>query len=70
MTSVAYQSTRWYYLIGLKTLPFDDSLMEETIIDMKVQNLFGVLGWDFSHDKEKKWWWLIRLLIMSQIAMY
>jgi len=27
-------------------LPFDDALMEATIVDQKVENLLGVLKWD------------------------
>jgi len=29
-----------------KDLPFDDQLMEETIVDKKIENLFGVLKWN------------------------
>jgi len=29
-----------------KALPFDNALMETTIIDNKVENLLGVLQWD------------------------
>jgi len=29
-----------------KELPFDDSLMESTVVDKKVENLLGVLQWD------------------------
>ena len=31
-----------------RELPFDDGLMETTIIDSKVSNLLGVLNWDIS----------------------
>jgi DNA polymerase elongation subunit (family B) len=31
----------WY-----KELPFDDALMETNLIDKKVENLLGVMGWD------------------------
>ena len=27
-------------------LPFDDNAMETTVIDGKIDNLLGVLGWD------------------------
>ena len=33
----------WY-----KELPFDNAAMEKTIIDFKLDNLLGVLGWDLS----------------------
>ena len=29
-----------------KELPFDDGLMEETIVDQKIDNLLSVLNWD------------------------
>jgi hypothetical protein len=27
-------------------LPFDDAAMEQTLVDEKIDNLLGVLGWD------------------------
>jgi len=38
---------QWY-----KELPFDHELMEETIIDKKVNNLLGCLKWDLRDTKE------------------
>ena len=29
-----------------KELPFDDNLMESTLVDEKISNLLGVLKWD------------------------
>jgi len=29
-----------------KELPFDGDAMESTILDQKIDNLIGVLGWD------------------------
>jgi hypothetical protein len=29
-----------------KELPFDDSSMESTIVDQKIENLLGVLNWN------------------------
>jgi hypothetical protein len=29
-------------------MPFNDSEMEQTIVDQKVENLLGVLGWDLA----------------------
>ena len=48
LTSMAYpidqlNIPQWY-----KDLPFDDSEMEATIVDHKVENLLGVLGWDIT----------------------
>jgi hypothetical protein len=51
ITSIAYpvdelQLPKWF-----RDLPFDDKAMEETIIDKKLDNLLGVLGWDLSKTK-------------------
>jgi hypothetical protein len=32
----------------IKELPFDDSEMEATVVDQKIDNLLGVLGWDLA----------------------
>jgi len=29
-------------------LPFDDTAMEDTIVDQKVENLLAVMGWDIT----------------------
>jgi DNA polymerase elongation subunit (family B) len=34
-----------------KELPFNDALMEQTIVDMKLENLVGVLNWDMSKTR-------------------
>ena len=34
------------YPNGLKKCPFDDNLMEATIVDQKIDNLLSVLNWD------------------------
>jgi DNA polymerase elongation subunit (family B) len=52
MDSVAYpidehNLPEWY-----KELPFDSELMEDTIIDKKINNLIGVLKWDLSETRE------------------
>lgn len=38
----------WY-----KDLPFDNELMEETIITKKISNLLGTLNWDLSRSESK-----------------
>ena len=45
-TSVGYPTDESHIPAWFKELPFDDSLMEATIVDQKVENLLGVLGWD------------------------
>jgi hypothetical protein len=54
MKSVAYpidvdRIPEWF-----QELPFDDDLMEVTIIDKKITNLLGVLEWDLNgtHNSE------------------
>ena len=45
-TSVGYPTDESHIPQWFKDLPFDDSLMEATIVDQKVENLLGVLDWD------------------------
>jgi len=45
-TSVGYPTDESHIPNWFKDLPFDDSLMEATIVDQKVENLLGVLDWD------------------------
>ena len=44
-TSVGYPTDELHIPAWFKELPFDDSLMEATIVDQKVENLLGVLDW-------------------------
>ena len=45
-TSVGYPTDVSHVPQWFKDLPFDDALMEATIVDQKVENLLGVLKWD------------------------
>jgi hypothetical protein len=45
-TSVGYPTDELHIPQWFKDLPFDDDLMEATIVDQKVENLLGVLGWN------------------------
>jgi DNA polymerase elongation subunit (family B) len=45
-TSVGYPTDETHIPDWFKELPFDDSLMEDTIVEQKVENLLGVLDWD------------------------
>jgi len=47
-TSVAYPTDEQHIPTWFKELPFDDGLMEDTIVDQKVENLLGVLDWGLS----------------------
>ena len=47
-TSVGYPTDESHLPQWFKDLPFDDSLMEATIVDKKIDNLLGVLEWDLA----------------------
>ena len=50
-TSVAYPVDELRLPQWFKDLPFDDLLMEQTVIDEKLENLIGVLEWDISSTR-------------------
>ena len=50
-TSIGYPTDELHLPQWFKELPFDNELMEETIIDNKIDNLLGVLGWDLRPTK-------------------
>jgi DNA polymerase elongation subunit (family B) len=47
-TSIGYPTDEMHLPQWFKDLPFDDGLMEATVVDQKVDNLLGVLDWDLS----------------------
>lgn len=51
MDSVAYPVDEPHLQAWFKSLPFDDEAMEMTIVDQKILNLVGVLGWDLADTK-------------------
>ena len=51
-TSVAYPTDELRMPEWFKELPFDDSAMEEVIIDNKLDNLIGVLNYDIESTKQ------------------
>jgi DNA polymerase elongation subunit (family B) len=51
-TSVGYPTDETHIPDWFKQLPFDDSLMEDTIVDQKVENLLGVLEWDIANHTD------------------
>ena len=53
-TSVGYPTDESHIPAWFKDLPFDDSLMEATIVDQKVENLLGVLDWDIPNNTDIK----------------
>jgi hypothetical protein len=53
-TSVGYPTDEMHIPQWFKDLPFDDGLMEDTIVDQKVENLLGVLNWRISENTDIK----------------
>jgi DNA polymerase elongation subunit (family B) len=53
-TSVGYPTDELHIPQWFKDLPFDDGLMESTIVDQKVENLLGVLDWDIPSNTDIK----------------
>jgi DNA polymerase elongation subunit (family B) len=51
-TSIAYPIDELNLPEWFKELPFDHSLMETTIIDQKIKNLIGVLGWKLQEETQ------------------
>jgi DNA polymerase elongation subunit (family B) len=51
-TSVGYPTDEQHIPQWFKDLPFDDSLMEATIVDQKVENLLGVLNWKIGENTD------------------
>jgi hypothetical protein len=54
MTSVAYPTDELRLPDWFKELPFDDDLMESTLVDEKVDNLLGVLDWQIRENTDVK----------------
>jgi len=53
-TSVAYPTDESHIPDWYKELPFDDSNMESTIVDQKVENLLGGLEWNIAEETNIK----------------
>ena len=51
-TSVAYPTDELRLPDWFKELPFDDQEMERTLVDEKIENLLGVLGWDLRSNTD------------------
>ena len=47
-TSIGYPTDETHLPQWFRELPFDDSEMEATVVDQKIDNLLGVLGWDLA----------------------
>lgn len=53
-TSVGYPTDATSIPAWFKELPFDQDLMESTIVDQKVENLLGVLDWKIAENTDTK----------------
>ena len=51
-TSVAYPTDELRLPQWFTELPFDDSAMEQTLVDEKIDNLLGVLDWDIRSNTD------------------
>ena len=51
-TSIAYPVDELRLPVWFKELPFDDLLMESTLVDEKIDNLLGVLDWDIRSNTD------------------
>jgi len=51
-TSIAYPVDELRLPAWFKDLPFDDLLMESTLVDEKIDNLLGVLDWDIRSNTD------------------
>jgi DNA polymerase elongation subunit (family B) len=47
-TSIGYPTDETNLPAWFKELPFDDTEMEQTVVDQKIDNLLGVLDWDLA----------------------
>jgi len=53
-TSIGYPTDETNLPGWFKELPFDDSTMEATVVDQKLENLLGVLDWDLQSSTNTK----------------
>ncbi len=51
-TSIGYPTDELHIPQWFKDLPFDDALMEATVVDQKIDNLLGVLAWDLASETD------------------
>ena len=53
-TSIGYPTDEMHLPQWFRELPFDDAAMEATVVDQKIDNLLGVLGWDLDTSTNTK----------------
>jgi hypothetical protein len=53
-TSVAYPTDELRLPQWFKDLPFDEDAMEESVLNKKIQNVLGAMGWDLKRANDNK----------------
>ena len=53
-SSIAYPTDELNLPQWFKDLPFDEAGMEEAVLDKKIDNVLGQMGWDLSQTKESE----------------
>ena len=53
-TSIAYPTDELKLPQWFKDLPFDNEAMEEAVLDKKVENVLGQMGWDLTQTKDSE----------------
>ena len=53
-TSVAYPTDELNLPKWFKELPFDDDAMEEVVVDKKIENVLGPMGFDLARTKQSE----------------
>ena len=53
-SSIAYPTDELNLPQWFKDMPFDDAGMEEAVLDKKIENVLGQMGWDLSQTKESE----------------
>jgi len=53
-SNVAYPTDELQLPDWFKQLPFDDDLMEQSVLDQKIKNVLGAMGWDMSRINQSE----------------
>ena len=53
-TSIAYPTDEMHLADWFKNMPFDEEAMEESVLNKKINNVLGAMGWDLSRMNESK----------------
>ena len=53
-TSVAYPTDEPHVPTWFKELPFDEDAMEESVLNKKIHNVLGAMGWDLKRANDNK----------------